>query len=581
MERRLAAILAADVVGYTALMGADEADTFRRLTELREAILEPLITQHHGRLFKLMGDGLMVEFSSVVDAVSAAMAWQTRVVEHQSGVAENLLLRFRIGINLGDVIVEGDDIHGDGVNVAARLEGLAEPGGICLSDDAYRQVRGKVEAAFVDLGEQALKNIVDPVKVYRIGKSDGGTDAASLARRPLSLPDKPSIAVLPFNNLSRDPEQELFCDGITEDLITALSKIKRLLVVARSSTFVYKGRAVDIRQVGREQGVRFVLEGSVRRLGNRVRVTAQLIDAETGLHSFGERYDRNLTDIFVVQDEITREIAAALQIELTDGEQAGLWASGTQNLEAWELCIRAAELIDNHVREDTKKGRMLLERALKIDPDYATAWCKIGWAHWSDGRHHWTRDVRGSYAKAREAAERAQELDPDAAEPFSLMAMTALQEGDYDEASELADQATERAAGQSFVLAITAMALSHCGRATEAISLARQAMRLCPIYPNWYRVTLGRSYYLAGDFDRAIEELRAWHDKGRGAVNPVLLAAAYFDSGRTQEAQEICQNMIADDPGFSISEWEKDQAYKDQEILAHLVEILERAGVPH
>jgi adenylate cyclase len=321
LERRLAAILAADAVGYTSLMGADEAGTLRRFTELRQDVLEPLIAEHRGRVVKLMGDGFLVEFASVVDALTCALAWQAGVAGHQATAADDQRFDFRIGINLGDVIVDGDDIHGDGVNVASRLEGLAEPGGICLSDDAYRQVRGKAEAAFEDLGEQALKNVAEPVRVYRVKTAAHITAEARPAGDALALPDKPSIAVLPFDNMSGDDEQEYFADGITEDLITALSKIRWFFVIARNSTFTYKGQAVEVTQVARDLGVRYVIEGSVRKAGNRVRITAQLIDATTGRHVWAERYDRLIEDIFELQDEMTQTIVGAVEPELSAAER--------------------------------------------------------------------------------------------------------------------------------------------------------------------------------------------------------------------------------------------------------------------
>jgi len=582
MERRLAAILATDMVGYSRLMAADESDTIARQKAYRHDLIDPKIEEHGGRIVKSTGDGLLVEFVSAIDAVRCAVEMQQSIIDRGADVPEERRIRYRMGINLGDVVPDGEDILGDGVNVAARLEAVAEPGGVCISDLVYQAVATRLELGFQDLGEQSLKNIGRKIRAWQWTADGPVPDVGTAAKGDaLPLPERPSIAVLPFSNMSRDPEQELFCDGITEDIITALSKIKRLFVVARSSTFVYKDQRVDIRQVGQEQGVRYVLEGSVRRSGGRVRVTAQLIDAETGLHIFAERYDRELSDIFAVQDEITREITAALQIELTDGEQARMWASGTQNFAAWELSFCAAELIDRHVREDTEKARKLLEQALKIDPDYAFAWCKMGWAHWSDGRHHWSRTVTDSLAKAREAANRAHELDPDAAEPFALLAMTALQEGAYDDAERLADEAVERAVGQSFVLAISGMALGHCGRPVDAIGLLEQAMRLCPIYPNWYRVILGRAHYLSGNLDQATDQLRIWRDKDPGVIEPVLLAAALFDSGRRDEARDVCQDILKANPGFTIGEWQRDQSYKDAEVLAHFVDVLEASGVPH
>jgi adenylate cyclase len=340
LERRLAAILAADVVGYTRLMGWDEAGTLHRLTALREQIVQPLIARHRGRVVKLMGDGLLVEFSSVVDAIACAAAWQERVVEHEAEGDVAKQVKFRIGINVGDVIVEGDDIHGDGVNIAARLEGLAEPGGICLSEDAYRQARGKTEVEFQDLGERTLKNVSEPVRVYRVATRVSGTVSAEPAGEPRPLPDKPSIAVLPFTNMSGDPEQEYFSDGITEDIITGLAKVSGLFIVARNSVFTYKGKAVKIQQVSQELGVRYVLEGSVRKAGNRVRITAQLIDGDTGGHIWAERYDRDLSDVFHIQDEISQSIVEAAKVATAPKERSDIQKTPTTNMEAYQFYLR-------------------------------------------------------------------------------------------------------------------------------------------------------------------------------------------------------------------------------------------------
>ncbi len=312
MERRLAAILAADVVGYTRLMGVDEAGTLRRLTDLREKVLQPLITEHHGRVVKLMGDGILVEFGSAVDSVACAMAWRDSVALHETDRDTGTVLQFRIGINLGEIIVDGDDIHGDGVNIAARLEGLAQPGGICLSDDIYRYVKGKIEAQFEDMGEQELKNVTDPVRVYHVAVEGPAATTPGAAVAPLPLPDKPSIAVLPFDNMSGDPEQDYFADGMVEDIITEFSRIKWLFVIARNSSFTYKGKAVDIKQVGRELGVRYVLEGGVRKAGNRLRITGQLIDTSTGGHLWADRFDGEMADIFDLQDKVTQSVVGAI-----------------------------------------------------------------------------------------------------------------------------------------------------------------------------------------------------------------------------------------------------------------------------
>ncbi len=579
MQRRLAAILAADVVGYTRLMGADEAGTLRHLTDLRKQVLEPLIVDHRGRVVKLMGDGLLVEFASLVDAVNCAVAWQERVAEHEAEGDEDKRLQFRIGINLGDVIVEGDDIHGDGVNIAARLEGLAEPGGTCLSGDAYRQAKGKVAVDFEDLGEHDLKNVAEPVRVYRIAADRPLAAAISPSTKTLPLPDKPSIAVLPFTNMSGDPEQEYFSDGITEDIITALSKIENLFIVARNSTFTYKGQAVDVRRVGREQGVRYVLEGSVRRAGNRLRITSQLIDADTGNHLWAERYDRTLDDIFALQDEITREVTIAIQVKLTDGEQARIAAAGTKNFDAWELTVKGAALSESDVREDDQKARELFEEAVQLDPNYATAWCGLGWIHWSEARH-WSASPKESLAKAWAMAERARDLAPDSADPFALFAMIALQQGDYPAAEAFADRALERAGSESGTIANAARVLSHCGRPSEAIGHIERAMRFCPLYSNYYRVVLGRACLLAGDLKRAIPTLREWQAYEPEPVEPVLLATALYDNGQREEAKTLLREAVDAKPTFAISRWARKQPFSNPDDLAHMVAVLEELGVP-
>jgi adenylate cyclase len=339
-RRRLAAILAADVVGYSRLAAADEAGTLAVLKARRRDVLVPLVARHRGRIFKIAGDGVLIEFGSAVDAVQCAVDLQQGMAAANDGQPDERHIVLRIGINLGDVMVEGSDLYGDGVNIAARLESLADPGGICLSAMIHQNVKTKLNLSFEDIGEQRLKNIAEPVRTFRIHLGSTAAAAVPRAAGALPLPDKPSIAVLPFTNMSGEPEQEHFSDGISEDIITALSKLSKLFVVARNSTFTYKGRPIDVKQVGREQGVRYVLEGSVRRGGNRLRITAQLIDAVSGHHLWAQRYDRPMQDVFELQDEITREVASALQVELTEGERARLWASGTKNLEAWETAIQ-------------------------------------------------------------------------------------------------------------------------------------------------------------------------------------------------------------------------------------------------
>jgi len=379
VERRLAAIFAGDVAGYSRLMGQAEAGTLARLNALRRELIDPEIAEHKGRIVKTTGDGILIEFPSVVEAVSCAVAVQHGMASRNAAIPLDQRIEFRIGINLGDVIVEDGDIHGDGVNVAARLEALAEPGGICVSRVVRDQVRDKLDIAFEDLGEQALKNIARPVRVFRV-RPDAAVSAVSPAPA-LALPDKPSIAVLPFENMSGDPEQEYFADGMVEDIITGLSRIKWLFVIARNSTFVYKGRAVDVKQIGRELGVRYVLEGSVRKLGNRVRITGQLIDTANAAHVWAERYDRALDDIFALQDELTMSVVGAIEPTLRRAEIERARRKRPDSLDAYDLYLRALPFAFSAMPETADKAVPSLEQAIAIEPDYAAAHALIAWCY--------------------------------------------------------------------------------------------------------------------------------------------------------------------------------------------------------
>jgi adenylate cyclase len=367
VERRLAAILAADVAGYSRMMGVHEEGTLAALKACRREIIDPKIAEHHGRIVKTTGDGALVEFASAVDAVRCAMEIQSGMAERNTTIVEDGRIEFRIGINVGDVIIDEGDIYGDGVNIAARVEALASPGAICLSDNAYQQIKGKLSLDVIDMGEQQLKNIALPVRIYGV-RSDGAPD-----RPTLSLPDRPSIAVLPFNNMSDDPEQDYFCDGMVEDIITGLSRIRWLFVIARNSSFVYKGKPVDVKQVGRELGVRYVLEGSVRKAAGRVRITTQLIEAVTNRHIWAERYDRAIDDIFALQDDITISTVAAIEPSVRQAEIERAKRKRPENLDAYDLVLRATPFVDTGMPEGVSQAMPLLERALQLEPNYALA----------------------------------------------------------------------------------------------------------------------------------------------------------------------------------------------------------------
>jgi len=415
MERRLAAILSADVVGYSRLMEADEASTLAKLNSHREELVHRAIAEHHGRIVKLMGDGELVEFGSVVDAVECAVEIQQGMNKRNAKVPENQRMEFRIGINVGDVIVEGEDIYGDGVNVASRLEGLADPGGICVARNVFNQVKNKVDVGFEDMGEHRVKNITEPVRAYRVQLA-----RPSAIGPPLALPDKPSIAVLPFDNMSGDPEQEYLCDGIAEDIITALSRLHWFLVIARNSTFVYKGRSVDVKQIGRELGVRYVLEGSVRKAGNRVRITAQLVDAMSGAHHWAQTFDRELADIFELQDDITQSVASAIEPKLVAAEGARSQSRSPQDLSAWDLVTRAMTHYGRMTTSESEIAIRMLRSAVQRYPNYGPAHSLLAFALMVSDHVGWAPES-DEYGYAAELARRAAQLDNE--DPWAHLAL--------------------------------------------------------------------------------------------------------------------------------------------------------------
>lgn len=503
LQRRLAAILSADVVGYSRLMGMDEAGTLSRLNALRRELIDPTIAADSGRIVKLMGDGALVEFASAVDAVTCAIEIQRKLREHDAGSTKSTPIQFRIGINVGDIIIEGEDILGDGVNIAARIEGIAEPGGISISEDAWRQVQGKVAANFVDAGEQSLKNIARLVRVYRVKiDAEPGTD---LTASPLQAPERPSIAVLPFQNMSGDPEQEHFCDGLVEDIITTLSKLAGLRVIARNSSFVYKGRSVDVREAAKLLGVRYVLEGSVRRSGNRVRVTVQLIDAKDGTHLWAERYDRAIEDIFAIQDEITLVLATEMQVKLTEGEQARLRYTTTHNVEAWTYWVQGLASFRQAVtKENNASALSCWEKALTLDPASAALNAMLGFIHCLDARFGWWDDRETAIIKARTYADRALQLDPNNADGHIALGLLCWLRGQYDEAVFNARKAVQLAPGSADVAELASFILTPSGYPKEGLVLIQKASNLSPNHPPMYLGSLGNAYRLSGQIDEAI-----------------------------------------------------------------------------
>ena len=590
MERRLAAILAADVVGYSRLMGADEEATLATLNAYRE-IIDRLVVDLHGRVFGSAGDSVIAEFASPVEAVRCAVDIQQEIEARNIDLPEDRRMHFRIGVNLGDVMAEGDNLFGDGVNIAARLEGLAEAGGVCVSGTVFDHVRNKVGVEFEDLGERQVKNIPEPLRVYRVAAQMAEEDRPASSFEAsigldFSVPDYPSIAVLPFTVMSADPEQEFFADGVAEDIITALSKISRLMVVARNSTFTYKGKAVDVKQVSREQGVRYVLEGSVRKAGDRVRVTAQLIDATTGLHLWAERYDRELEDIFAVQDEITREIVVAMDVQLREGEQHRVWASGTQNLVAWECVRLATDDVLGGAAEAQPKARELIDRAIELDPDYAIAWAMRGWLYFTEA------DVGGgigdseqfdkAQASAFRCGHRALELDPDCADAYGILALTHLNAGEHDVAIEMSEKAIALAPNNAEILGGVASAVMRkSGQPERGAELVKKAMRLCPFYRPGLLRALGNNYRTSGRLEDAVACYRESLERETGYLAPyVNLASALGELGRQDEAQEAARDVLRQEPDFSIKAYTNGLAYRNPADRERIADGLRQAGLP-
>ncbi len=480
------------------------------------------------------------------------------------------------------MVIDGDDIYGDGVNLAARLEGLAEPGGICVSDKVYEEVRDRTEFAFEDLGEKKVKNIDRPVQVWRwAGDPNAATGGNTSAGQGLSLPDKPSIAVLPFTNMSGDPEQEFLADGLAEDIITALSKISEMFVIARNSTFAYKGKSPDIRQVAEELGVRSVLEGSIRRAGNRVRITAQLIDAESGSHLWAERYDRQVVDIFDLQDEITQEIVTALEVKMTKGEQIRVRRRQTNNLDAWDAYVRALSHLIRFTREDNAMAQELGTRAANLDPDFAAAHTLLAFTHQADARLGWAQSSAEALELGVNAALRALAIDENDADAHAMLGTLRAMQHRYDEGLEAGRRAIKLAPSAADHYVWSAVTLNLVGRAEEAVNLIEKAMRLSPFYPDYYLGIIAQSYRLLGRFDDAIAA-----DKERLARNPgnafsdFRLAAVYSELGREEDAKFHVQEALRKNPHFSLELVRQTDPYADEGEMEHYLELLRKAGVP-
>ena len=625
-KRKLTAVLSADAVGYSRLMAEDEAATVKTIATYRE-IMSSLIKQHRGRVVDSPGDNVLAEFSSVVDAVQCAVAVQTEIQTRNAELSDDRRMEFRIGINLGDVIDEEDRIYGDGVNIAARLEALADPGGICVSKTAFDQIETKLPLGYEYLGEQSVKNIPKPVGAYRVlmkpeavgkvigekrflGKFSrkmaiaaiivllvvaGGlvgwnvylqqskkVEPASLEKMALPLPDKPSIAVLPLKNVSGDPEQDYIADGITENIINVFSKNPELFVIASNSVFTYKGKAVKVQQVSEDLGVRYVLEGSVQKSDNQVRIHAQLIDAIKGIHLWAESYDRNFEDLFALQDEITKNILMELQVKLTWGETAKTFE--TKNLKAWEYSIKGLHLFYNSSKGDNAKAAELLNKAIELDSDYVLPLVLLGWVRWQEGLYGWNRSPADSFRQAFELGQRALEINENESMVYSLFSTLYYGQRQYDKAISAGEKAIALSPNDPLAHAILGSTKKYAGRFEEAIKESERAIRLQPYYPDWYLRDLCVSYYYAGRYEDAVLALnqalnRSEKQKSNYGFH-IVLALNYIQLGKEKQARYHAEEALKLNPEFNLEVARRTSPYKDPAHVEKQIADLRKVGIP-
>ena len=584
LQRRLAAILSADVVGYSRLMGIDEAGTLTRLKAMRRDLFDPLIAAHSGRIFKLMGDGALVEFASAVDAVTCAIEVQKQVQERNAGSPEDSRIQFRIGINVGDIIVDGDDIYGDGVNVAARIEALAEPGGIYISRSAAEQVRDKVPIKIETRGEHTVKNIARPIEVFCIiGEGRDVVAAAthnSETRIQTSLVgDKPTIAILPFVNMSGEPDQEFFVDGITEDILTELSRFRELFVISRNSAFVYKGKQFSAQKVARELGVQYVVEGSVRKAGSRVRITVQLINAETDGHLWAERYDRELADIFAIQDEVTSSIVSILPGRIAAAAHDRVQRKPPENLAAYE-CVLAGKLLHHRSdRADNEEAQRMLDRAIVLDPGYAHAhaWkaCVLG----QSCVYGWCADVEATTRTVIEELALALSLDENDSDVHRVLAAVNLSiHRDHDKALHHQERALALNPNDDLIVMQQGEVLTWIGQAERGIEWIQKAMRLDPFHPERFWSHLGRAYFVARRYDEAVKAFQRISRADHSHL--AFLAACHAQLGDATAAKGAAQEVLQRAPNFSVERFIATQHYKHESDREHHRAALVKAKLP-
>jgi adenylate cyclase len=625
-KRKLTAVLSADAVEYSRLMAEDEAATVKMIASYRE-IMSSLIKQHRGRVVDSPGDNMLAEFSSVVDAVQCAVAMQNEFQARNAELDKNRQMQFRIGINLGDVIDEDDRIYGDGVNIAARLESLADPGGICVSKTAFDQIETKLPLGYEYLGEQSVKNIPKPVGAYRVlmkpdaaGKVIGEkrflgrfsrktamtaiivllvvagglvgwniylqqskkVEPAAAEKMAFPLPDKPSIAVLPFDNIGGDPEQEYFSDGLAENIITQLSQIHSLFVISRNSSFTYKGKPVKVNQVAQELGVRYVLEGSVQQAENRIRVTAQLIDALTGRHLWADRYDRELTSIFAIQDEITRKIITEMAVKLGEGEHERLLQKQTQSVEAWTSIRRGIKQFRQFTKEANLKAREFSEKAISLEPEYSEAYSLLGWTYALPVRHGWSKSPKEDLKRAEELVYKAKDFDKNNSMAQDLLGFIYVLRGQYDRAIQEGQRSVELAPNTSDTHALLSLSFLFNGQPDAAVAAMLKAMRLAPFYPRWFLSSLAESYFVAGQYEEAeaafkkILEKRPQHFRSYAWLAVIYNVLGHDDLARRQAEQALRIN-----PAFCTEEWRKEfTPWKNREEVERILDIARKSGIP-
>ncbi len=581
-QRRLAAILAADVVGYSRLMQIDESGTLAELKNRRTEVLRPAVESHRGRIVKFMGDGVLIEFPSAVDAVECAVGLQRGMEGANAGLPPERRIVLRIGINLGDVMVEGSDIYGDGVNIAARLEALAEPGGVLLSQTVFDHVRGKVSVGFLDLGPQSLKNMAEPVRAFKVSGLAG--EAGAAAPRPAEASPKTSIAVLPFDNMSGDPEQEYFADGMVEDIITALSRFEQLFVIARNSCFTYKGKAVDVRQVSKDLGVRFLLEGSVRKAGNRLRITGQLIDATSGSHLWAEKFDGGLEDVFELQDRITEKVVGAIEPTLRKVEIERVRRKPVENLDAYDLYLRALPHVYAFRPDENLIALKLLTKAIELDPNYAAALGHAAWCYEQRVVRGWEPVGADDAQTAIALARRALAAGADDAIALATGGFTLLMVGrDYDNGLDALRRALARNPGSGFIAFLAATALAMAGNPQESLVQAERAMALSPLDPAYflYLTIAALAHLYSGRPAEALELAR------RSAALYAdwdstywVLVPAYVQLGRMPEAKAALAKLQSLAPGFTVSVARRRLPIRDPASLEMVLTGFQKAGLP-